>query len=160
MNKAYLLIGGNLGEREELIRLAEKQIESNCGPIISASSLYETEAWGLKEQPTFLNKVILIETLQDPLLLLRSLQSIELLLGRTREQRWGPRTMDIDILFYNKIILDTSNLTIPHPGIPNRRFVLEPLAEIAGEWEHPQYQNNIRYLLQQCNDNSAVRKFR
>ena len=155
MNKAYLLIGGNMGDREELIRKAELQIEATCGPILSTSSLYETAAWGLKDQASFL---LLLDTKDEPLILLRKLQKIETLLGRVREQRWGPRTMDIDLIFYNELILKTPELTIPHPGIQDRRFVLEPLCEIAGEWTHPVLKKSMLTLLHECSDEGKVEK--
>ena len=126
--------------------------------ILKKSSIYETEPVGFLEQPWFFNMVIETETTEAPHQLLQYCQSIELNMGRTREIPKGPRTLDIDILFYNGLMIHDADLIIPHPEIPNRRFVLEPMEEIAPEFIHPAMKISIAELLKQCRDRSIVRK--
>jgi len=122
------------------------------------SSLYETAAWGLEDQPDFLNQVLLVETAQKPRELLETLLDIEQELGRIRQQKNGPRTIDLDILLYNDDVIHEPGLQIPHPRMASRRFVLAPLAEIAGELIHPITSKTIRQMLDECTDPLPVNK--
>lgn len=156
--QAYISLGGNLGNPPETFRKALKDIEQLAGPILSQSSLYQTAAWGFTQQPDFINQVIRIQTTLPPQKLLDVLLTIELIHGREREIHWGPRTLDLDLLFYNDLILNEENLTIPHPRIAERRFILIPMQEIAAEWEHPVFKKTIQELAETCMDESQVQK--
>lgn len=158
MNKAYLLIGGNLGDRMDALKQAILAIGEKAGQIKRLSSLYETAAWGKTDQPAFLNQCLLIETELDPLSLLTVLLGIEKEMGRIREEKYGPRTIDIDILFFNHLVYRSSGLSIPHPDMAHRRFVLAPLAEIAGRFRHPVRKKTISALLKACPDALPVKR--
>ena len=158
MNLAYLLIGGNLGDKEDNLLRAKQQISAICGKIIKSSSIYETAAWGIIEQPNFLNQVILIETLLEPLDLLKVILQIETIAGRERTEKFGPRVIDIDILFFNNLVVSLPELEIPHPRIAERRFVLVPLEEIAENFIHPLLHISIKEMLKNCNDYLPVYK--
>lgn len=158
MNHAYLLIGGNIGDRHANLSRAVNNIESVTGSVLKQSSVYETAPWGFTAQPSFLNQVLLIETVLSADLLLDSILGIEEKMGRKRLVKMGPRIIDIDILFYNDQIINTASLTIPHPEITNRRFVLAPLNEIAPSLIHPVMIESISSLLLECKDDSVVTK--
>jgi 2-amino-4-hydroxy-6-hydroxymethyldihydropteridine diphosphokinase len=158
MNKAYLLTGGNEGDRYMNLRQAKTNIEHICGRLLRVSSLYETAPWGNTNQPDYLNQVLLIETNMSPDLLLTSILTIEEKGGRIRTVKNAPRTIDIDILFYNNLVLDKPGLRIPHPRIAERRFVLEPLNEISPGFVHPVLAKTIHQLLLECKDVLAVKK--
>lgn len=158
MSTAYLLIGGNLGNRKENLSKATGLIRKQCGVVINSSSLYETAAWGMAEQPSFLNQVLEISTSLDAKQLMRRILKIENMMGRVRKEKFGPRTIDIDILFYQNEIHDLLFLKIPHPELQNRRFVLVPLAEINSELQHPVLKKTIAELLEECPDNLEVKK--
>ncbi len=159
MNNAYLLLGSNEGDRVVWLRRAMELIDEHCGKISARSSIYETAAWGITAQPDFLNMVISLETNLLPALLLHTLLGIENTLGRHRTIKWGPRTIDIDILLYNSDIVDTPALVIPHPFLQERRFTLEPLAELAPDYVHPLFQKSITVLLAECPDKLTVWKY-
>jgi 2-amino-4-hydroxy-6-hydroxymethyldihydropteridine diphosphokinase len=158
MNKAYLLTGGNMGNRKKTLTLAQKLIAKDCGKITVASSLYETAAWGKEDQPAFLNQALEIETALSPLELLNTVLLIEKKLGRIREEKYGPRTIDIDILLFNNEIHNYPQLKVPHPEMQNRRFALAPLAEIASDVVHPVFKKTIKDLLVICPDKLEVKK--
>jgi len=155
--KAFLLIGGNLGDRLQNLEQAGQQIAKNCGDVVKQSSIYETAAWGKTDQPDFLNQVLEIETTLDARKLMSKIMEIEKLMGRERNQKYDPRTIDIDILFFNEEVIDESFLKIPHPELQNRRFVLIPLAEIAPQFYHPVLKKNIFQLLKECKDPLEVK---
>ncbi len=152
MNKAYLLLGSNEGDRHQWLQKALEAIGNDCGAIVLLSSIYETAAWGLEDQPPFLNLAVLINTNLAPEALLHCTQGIESALGRQRLVKWGQRTLDIDVLFYNNEVIRTDKLVVPHPFLQERRFVLEPLNEIAPEFIHPIFHKSIAVLLEECPD--------
>ena len=159
MNEAYLLTGGNIGNRLDYLFKAKEEIKKRCGDILKQSSVYETAAWGLETQDTFLNQVLKIATKLSPVQLLKSILTIEEDLGRKRELKYGPRTIDIDILFFNEEIIDLQGLKIPHPQLQNRRFVLVPLNQLAAQKLHPVLHKTVSQLLSECPDPLAVNKF-
>ncbi len=135
---AYLLLGSNLGKREWYLERAVALISKETGAIVSESGIYETAAWGKTDQPGFLNKAIAIKTSLSPLELLAVVLGIEKTLGRTREEKWGARLIDIDIILYgDQIVSIADELQIPHPQMQHRKFVLQPLVEIAPKLVHP-----------------------
>ena len=158
MNTAYLLIGGNLGDRAAYLQQALRQIEALCGSISCASSIYETAAWGNTNQPSFYNQAVKLITPLAPEALLEQLLAIELEMGRVREEKYGPRTIDLDILMIDDKVEDTQKLTIPHPQLHNRRFALLPLAEIAPSPHHPILDKTVSELLVNCPDTLDVQK--
>ena len=148
-----------MGNRSRYLENACKAIEQHCGLIVSVSSVYETDAWGMKDQNAFLNQALKIETKLGAIELLKCLLKIEESLGRKREKKYGPRTIDIDILLFNDAIITDENLKVPHPELQNRRFALECLNEIAAENIHPLFQKTIHQLLAECPDPLSVNKF-
>ncbi len=158
MHTVYLLIGGNLSDRKLNLEQAAQLIEEQCGDIISISSIYETAAWGFADQPAFLNQVLVLNTELEPEELMHKLLSVETKLGRVREQKMGPRTIDIDILLINDVTLQTDHLTVPHPSLHLRRFALTPLAEVSPTKKHPTLHKTISELLTDCPDTLAVTK--
>ncbi|QKJ30523.1 2-amino-4-hydroxy-6-hydroxymethyldihydropteridine diphosphokinase [Mucilaginibacter mali] len=158
MVKVFLLLGGNLGDRFAYLSKAIALIGEEIGTVAQQSSVYETQAWGKTDEADYLNQVIIVETeLQAHEVLARILQ-IELNLGRKRAEKWGARTIDIDILFYDDIIINKPGLIIPHPELQNRRFTLEPLAEIAPELLHPVLKINMLQLKNNLQDCLIVKK--
>ncbi len=158
LHHVYLLVGGNIGNRQANIDKAKELIVKKIGAIQKASSLYETAAWGMEDQPDFLNQALLVNTHLAPLNLLDELLAIEREMGRIRNEKFGPRIVDIDILLYNNRIIDHHDLIIPHPRMAQRRFVLEPLAEIAANMKHPLNSYTIGEMLQNCHDKLPVKK--
>lgn len=159
MNTVFLITGGNLGNREQNLEMARDMIGKSCGKIMEMSALYETAAWGKTDQPSFLNQVLKINTPLAAAELLEQVLNIEKQAGRKRNEKYGPRTIDIDILFFNKEVITGSSLVIPHPQLQNRRFVLVPLAEIAPGFKHPVLQKTIAELLAVCPDRLEVKPF-
>jgi 2-amino-4-hydroxy-6-hydroxymethyldihydropteridine diphosphokinase len=146
--KAYIALGSNLGDREHNLRAAIEMLRQADGVRVrSVSSFYETEPVGYTEQPAFINAAAEVMTALSPMELLRLCQDIENRLGRVRTVKWGPRTADLDILLYGDAVMDTPELKIPHPLMHERRFVLEPLAEVAPGAVHPVTGMTISQLL-------------
>ena len=159
MNKTYFLLGSNIGDSRLQLSVAIKNIEQKIGNVIRQSKLYSTAAWGDTRQPDFLNQVILVETALTPLETMQTILAIEKEMGRVRTLKNAPRIIDIDILFFNKVVLDEPMLTLPHPEIQNRRFVLIPLNELAPNLHHPVLGLSIHELLEICPDRLNVKKF-
>jgi 2-amino-4-hydroxy-6-hydroxymethyldihydropteridine diphosphokinase len=157
-HRIFLSLGTNLGDRALNLKLAREGIEQRIGKIIATSSLYQTEAWGKNDQPDFYNQVLEINSLLEPETLLGELLRLEETMGRVRTEKWGTRIIDIDILLYGGQIVNTQHLTIPHPGIEHRNFVLIPLAEIAPAMLHPIHKKTIADLLMICTDPLIVKK--
>lgn len=155
----FLSTGSNRGNRLRQLAIARQWIEERIGAIEAASHVYQTQAWGMEEQGDFLNQVLKVRTTLSPESVLENIQGIEKKMGRVREEKWGSRLIDIDILFYDNRIIHTSTLIVPHPLIPNRRFVLAPLQEIAPDFRHPLLQKTISELLTETPDSLEVHYF-
>lgn len=155
-HKTHLLLGGNLGDRLTNLAAARKMIGEKIGTLVKASSLYETQPWGKSDQPEFLNQALEVATELKPEEVLAAIFSIEKALGRQREDKWSARTIDIDILFYDAKVLKTKDLTIPHPHLQERNFVLVPMLEIAPNKQHPVFKKSIEELYETCKDDLEV----
>lgn len=159
MNEVYLLLGSNEGEREKNLQQALELLQASVGSLLKASTVYETEAWGLKEQSAFLNQAVCFSVALTPLQLLQKAKVIEKEMGRTVTTKWGPRVIDIDILLYGNKEVTLPELKVPHLFLHERRFTLTPLNEIASGVIHPVLNKTIEELLQACKDNSSVKLF-
>jgi 2-amino-4-hydroxy-6-hydroxymethyldihydropteridine diphosphokinase len=157
MNQVVLLIGGNIGDRFYYLEKCVAMLSKKIGSILEISSVYETAAWGRTNQQDYLNQALVLETILLPNEILSVCQEIEALLDRKREIRWGERTIDIDIIFYNQLIIQSKTLEIPHPRFQLRNFVLEPLAEIIPNYTCPEHQESILQLLANCKDKLKVK---
>ena len=158
MNKVYLLIGGNMGDRMANLQMARHYLDQEAGKLMQLSAVYETEAWGFNDQPAFLNQAILLHTQLSATILMETLLNIEIKMGRKRTVPLGPRTIDLDIIYFNEEVIDNNMLTIPHPRLADRKFVLLPISEIAPNYIHPLFQKNNATLLKECGDSLAVYK--
>ncbi len=156
MNKIFLITGGNIGNRKKNLETAAALIEKRVGEIVNHSKIYETEAWGITDQPSFYNQVLLIESKFSAKEVLDLILNIETEMGRKRTVKNAARIIDIDILFFNNSIVNEQNLIIPHPEIANRKFVLLPLNEIAPQMVHPVLRKTIKDLLFENGDQLKV----
>jgi 2-amino-4-hydroxy-6-hydroxymethyldihydropteridine diphosphokinase len=157
MNNVFLLLGSNLGDRHLMLNHAIGHIENDVAPVIKASPVFETQSWVKTDAPDYLNQVIQVQTSLPAQIILEKILNIENALGRRREEKWGPRTIDIDILFYGQEIIDVPGLQIPHPELHKRRFTLAPLAEIAPGLIHPVLNKNILQLKSELKDSLIVK---
>ncbi len=159
INTSILLTGSNVGDRLQNLRTAREILigEGYCS-LVSESSVYETGAWGNINQSAFLNQAIAVKTALQPLELLHVILNIEKQMGRERNEKWEPRLIDIDIIFYNDEVIKTEALVLPHPFVHERKFALVPLAEIIPDWVHPVFQKTVSTLLQEVNDPLEVKK--
>jgi 2-amino-4-hydroxy-6-hydroxymethyldihydropteridine diphosphokinase len=158
MHKVFILLGSNLGRRKNFLNRAKQLIEAYAGPVKKQSAIYETAAWGKTDQKAFLNQILIVSTDLSPDVLMQTLLKIEKQLGRIRSKKFGPRTIDLDILFFDELVIKTPIVTIPHPAIQERRFVLVPLAELSPRKIHPVYKQTVTRLLKTCFDKLAVKQ--
>ncbi len=158
MTQLFLSLGGNLGNTREIFEGAYPLIEKKIGKISVYSSIYQTQAWGPIPQADFLNQVLLVNTSLKAEDCLVEILEIEREFGRERKERWGPRTLDLDILYYGDKVIAESNLSIPHPRIAERKFILTPLAEIAPTFTDPASRKTMVTLLADCSDKGQVNR--
>ncbi len=156
-HRAVILQGSNLGDRYRNLDQSLELILSRIGSVEKVSSFYETAPWGNMDQDDFINRVIVVQTVLNPTLLLESLLAIETVMGRTRTVKWEPRTIDLDILFYDDLVIESEELVIPHPQLQNRLFTLIPLNELIPGYMHPVLKLSISDLLIATTDHSDVR---
>ncbi|CCH56082.1 2-amino-4-hydroxy-6-hydroxymethyldihydropteridinepyrophosphokinase [Fibrisoma limi BUZ 3] len=159
MPTTYLLLGANLGDRVATLRRAVDLIAERVGTVAQQSAVYETAPWGVTDQPTFLNQVIAVQIDVSPEETLTRTQAIEQELGRVRHEKWGARLIDIDILYYDQLVLHTDTLTVPHPYLHERRFTLVPLADIAPDFAHPVFHKTTTELLNELPDDGQVNRY-
>jgi 2-amino-4-hydroxy-6-hydroxymethyldihydropteridine diphosphokinase len=158
MEEAYLLLGSNLGNSKKYLSDAIIQISDQVGLVSGRSSLYQTASWGKTNQPDFINQVLRVKTNLEPQQLLATILVIEESLGRKRTEKWGSRTIDIDLLFYGDQMIREENLVVPHPFLHERRFTLLPLLELNPDLVHPVLNQTIKQLYHQLKDNLSVLK--
>ena len=158
MNKAYLLLGSNMGNSKKQLADAARYIGKEIGEVTRSSSLYRTAAWGKTDQPDFINQVVIVNTGHTAEETMEKILAIEHRMGRVRSIKNAPRIIDIDILFFNKAVIATKDLVVPHPRLAERRFVLIPLHELSPLLVHPVNKKTIHYLLRVCPDDLPVNK--
>jgi 2-amino-4-hydroxy-6-hydroxymethyldihydropteridine diphosphokinase len=159
MQSVFLLLGSNLGDRKAFLEKAIQRIQASVSPVLRKSSVYETQSWGNTDAPDYLNQVILLATDLSATGLLQKILQIEKDMGRRREEKWGSRTIDIDILFYGDQLINGPDLQVPHPELHKRKFTLEPLAELAPYFVHPGLKKNILTLKAELFDNLHVKRY-
>lgn len=159
MNTAYLLIGGNEGNRETTLYQCVQMLRRTVGHVTNLSPVYETASWGNESLPAHLNQAVELDTEFEAAELLTHVLEIEHLLGRTRSEQWGSRKIDIDIIFFNQEVIHTPELQVPHPWMQLRRFVLQPLADIAADYVHPVLHLSVAELLKACTDDLSVQAY-
>ncbi len=155
----FLLTGANLGPRYQNLTFAAQKLRESLGEMVAQSAIYETAAWGSGSVNAYLNQALWLRTEASPLEVLETALAIEREAGREREGRWADRTLDIDLLLYDQEVLDTPQLQLPHPQLPNRSFALIPLAEIAAGFSHPVLHKTMAQLRDVCADTLAVQKW-
>ncbi|GAA4087995.1 2-amino-4-hydroxy-6-hydroxymethyldihydropteridine diphosphokinase [Mucilaginibacter panaciglaebae] len=158
MNNVFLLLGSNLGDRKESLQQAIMHISYDISPDIRVSSVYETQSWGKTDEPDYLNMVVEVKTDLPAQTVLDKILSIEQVMGRKREEKWGSRTIDIDILYFNADIIDIPGLHVPHPHLQNRGFTLAPLVELAPQFVHPVLKKTNLQLKKELTDGLIVKK--
>ncbi|MFT4535523.1 MAG: 2-amino-4-hydroxy-6-hydroxymethyldihydropteridine diphosphokinase [Saprospiraceae bacterium] len=158
MGKCHLHLGSNQGDRKVQLARAIQMIEESIGPVLGSSAMYETDAWGNNDQNDFINIALEVEHYMTPNQLLKTVNKIEDQIGRVRLEKWGPRLIDIDIIFIEDIIVDTEKLTIPHKLMHKRNFVLYPMVEIAPDFFHPVFNEMLSTILEDCEDETKVRR--
>ena len=158
-NMLVLSLGGNIGEVLANFDKATNLVNERIGELTLCSPIYTTKAWGIENQPDFFNQVLVLNTILLPEQVLKNCLAIELELGRVRTQKWYERTIDIDILFYADKIIEASNLTVPHPYLHKRNFVLFPLSDVIPNFMHPILNLSIEDIKKECKDNLPVAKY-
>lgn len=156
MNEVYLQLGSNIGDRLDNLDQSIKIITERIGNVLEKSSVYESTPWGVENQRNFLNQVLFVKSNFDPYTILDLVLQIEKDMGRIRIEKWGERIIDIDILFIDDLIIESENLCIPHEFIAKRKFVLQPMCEIAPGFIHPKLNKTISQLLEECIDDEKV----
>jgi 2-amino-4-hydroxy-6-hydroxymethyldihydropteridine diphosphokinase len=154
--RCFLSLGSNLGDSAGFLREAVKRANAGIGHVLRVSPVFRTAAWGKTDQPDFLNIAVEVETALEPVALMERLLGIEKLLGRVRTEKWGPRLIDIDLLFYGEAIVGLPGLHVPHPELHKRMFVLAPLHAIAPDLVHPVLKKTISQLLEECPDELEI----
>lgn len=144
--QALLILGSNLGNRLENLQEACKRLDQKAGRILQKSRVYETQPWGNTDQPEFLNMAVRLETKSTPEELLRAVLQIEKEMGRTRDQKWAPRIIDIDLVMFSDLVIQTPELIVPHPEMHHRNFVLVPCMDVAAGWVHPVFEQTVEDL--------------
>lgn len=158
MHTVVILQGTNLGDRQRNLEFSESCISEKIGSVISSSSIYETAPWGKTDQSSFLNRILLVKTVLKPERVLETLLAIESMMGRERLEKWEPRIIDLDIIFFDDMVYKSDDLELPHPYIQQRRFTLEPLNELMPFFVHPVFKVTVAELLASCKDVSAVKR--
>ena len=160
MNSVFLSLGSNRGNRQEYLQTAITLLEKKAGKLLKSSHIYETQPWQMTDDINFLNQVIWLETTLDANQIMELIIETETSMGRIRAKSgYEPRTIDIDILFFNDAVITSPSLRVPHPLIAQRRFILEPLCELAPDYIHPVLKKTIKQLLSDCPDKHSIRKF-
>ena len=159
MNTIFLQLGSNMGEREEYLQNASGILATEIGSVQKKSKVYESTPWGAENQNNYLNQVLQINSEYSAMEVLERVLKIEDKIGRVRNEKWGERIIDIDILLFNDLILEEEGICIPHIHLHNRRFVLIPLNEIAPSFIHPKYNKTINKLLSECKDIDSVQEY-
>lgn len=159
MNHILLSLGSNVGDREANLKRAQELLGEEGVVIEQLSPIYETEPYGVAEQGYFLNQVVQVKTEKTPEELLETCLAVENTMGRVRNVKNGPRLIDVDVVFYRDEVLNTSRLTLPHPGVPERRFILQPLSDLVPGQAHPVLKKTVQQLLDECTDHLIVRPY-
>lgn len=152
----FLSLGSNLGDSAGFLREAVKLVKARIGPVTQISPVFRTAAWGKTDQPDFLNIAVEVQASSEPAAVMERILEIEMQLGRVRGEKWGPRLIDIDLLFYGDATVGIPGLHVPHPELQNRKFVLAPVNAIAPGFTHPVLKKTISQLLEECPDNSEI----
>lgn len=152
MHELFIQLGSNMGNRSDVLQKAQQAMQQIFGEPAKVSGIYESQAWGKTDQQHFLNQIVSFKTTWSPEKILQQLKEIEREIGRTKTEKWGPRVIDLDILFYGNLVFNSSSLQIPHPHIQTRAFVLIPLIEIAPSIFHPLIKQTILQIHAACKD--------